>query len=136
MLRKELANIKCGPEDLKKFGLSVGTVLMIFGLVLRIYNNEYDWIVFLVGMTLLILGLLKLPILRPIHRSWMAFAAIMGWFMTRVILSLFFYLILTPIALVARLSGNRFLELKRDKSRESYWHYRDKNEKLNYKNQF
>ena len=43
----------------------------------------------------------------------MIFAAILGWIMTRVILSLVFYLIMTPIGLITRLLGEDFLKLKK-----------------------
>lgn len=136
MLKKEIAKFKGSPEELKKFGITVGTVLMLLGLAFWFYDKNYAWIVFLAGMTLLVLGLLKLRVLRPIYRFWMTCAIILGWFMTRVILSLFFFLVLTPIALVARGFGNHFLELKWDKSLKSYWHYRSENEKSSYETQF
>ena len=62
----------------------------------------------------------------------------MGWFMTRVILSLLFYLVVTPIGLIARLSGNQFLDVKMDDSQTSYWNYRKtkKDEKEDYEKQF
>ena len=67
----------------------------------------------------------------------MTFAAILGWVMTRVILSLVFYLIITPIGLLTRLLGEDFLALKKIDS-NSYWSYRDSSEELNqnYEKQF
>ena len=35
-------------------------------------------------------------VLRPIYVGWMKFAFVLGWINTRLILGLFFYLILTP----------------------------------------
>ena len=55
----------------------------------------------------------------------MTFAVILGWVMTRVILSLVFYLIMTPIGLLTRLLGEDFLLLKKSNS-ESYWNNRDR----------
>ena len=49
---------------------------------------------------------------------------ILGWFMTRVILSLLFYLVFTPIGLILRFFGKQFLELSWDNSKESYWNFR------------
>lgn len=136
MLKKEIADIKSRPEDLKKFGVTVGAVLMFLGLVFWFYDKQHDWIFFLIGILLFLLGLFKISVLRPIYRVWMTSAAILGWFMTRVILSLFFFIILTPIALVARLFGNRFLDLEWNKSQKSYWHYRDKDDVSDYQKQF
>ena len=68
----------------------------------------------------------------------MSLAAVIGWFMTRVILGGVFYLLVTPISLLSRLSGKRFLDLKLDRDRDSYWNYRQvKNfEQSDYEKQF
>ena len=42
----------------------------------------------------------------------MTFAVILGWFMTRLILSILFYIIITPIGLIARIIGKDFLNTK------------------------
>ena len=55
----------------------------------------------------------------------MSFAIILGWFMTRFILSLLFYLIVTPIGLITRVLGKDFLELKKEASNGSYWNQRE-----------
>ena len=68
----------------------------------------------------------------------MGFALILGSIMTRVILSVLFYLVITPIGLISKLSGKDFLDLKFDKSVSSYWIPRKKIifEKANYEKQF
>ena len=48
-----------------------------------------------------------------------------------------FYLIVTPIGLISRLFGKKFLDLKWDKQLSTYWNYRsDKPGKENYEKQF
>ena len=68
----------------------------------------------------------------------MTFAVVLGWFMTRVILSLLFYVIITPIGLVLRIFGKDFLELKKQAVQGSYWNQRDSNleKNQNYEKQF
>ena len=68
----------------------------------------------------------------------MIFAIILGWFMTRVILSLLFYVVFTSIGLTLRLFGKQFLELRWDKSKESYWNYKTNEhlQKEKYEKQF
>ena len=58
--------------------------------------------------------------------------------MTLIILSLLFYVVVTSIGLTLRLFGKQLLELQWDKSKESYWNFRN-NEHLqneNYEKQF
>ena len=62
----------------------------------------------------------------------MAFSIILGWIMTRIILSLLFYLLITPIGLITRLFGNDYLRLKESNS-SSYWKVRDSAKKLNHR---
>src|SRR4051794_23956044 len=56
-------------------------------------------------------ALTGIAVLRPLwlrfFRLWMKLAEAMSWVMTRVILSVFFFAILTPIALALRLFGKR-----------------------------
>ena len=55
----------------------------------------------------------------------MTLAVVMGWFMTRLILSLLFFLVLTPIGLAGRLAGKEFL-VSPAEGGESYWIRRSK----------
>jgi hypothetical protein len=68
----------------------------------------------------------------PLQKAWMTLAVIMGWFMTKFILGILFYLVFTGIGAGSRLFGKQFLDLKRDNSRKSYWRYR-KSEPFNKK---
>jgi hypothetical protein len=54
----------------------------------------------------------------------MTLAVIMGWFMTRVILTILFFLVVTPIGIVARIAGKRFLGAPPAPGTESHWHRR------------
>ena len=58
-----------------------------------------------------------------------------GWVSPLLIL---FYLILTPIGLIARIFGKDFLDLKLNKEQASYWNIREtvKYEKLDTERQF
>ena len=67
------------------------------------------------------LAILAPQLLRPVERVWMSIAGAMGWVMTRVVLTLLFYIAITPIGLLTRLAGKRFLDLGMDGEAESYW---------------
>lgn len=58
--------------------------------------------------------------LRPLHKAWMGLAAVMGYCVSRVLLSALYYLVITPMGLVMRLVGKDLLDLKPD-DRDSYW---------------
>ena len=69
---------------------------------------------------------------------WMNFAVVLGWFMTRLILGLLFYIVVSPISLISRLFGKEFLDLKTSSLNRSYWNYKDNDSvsHQNYEKQF
>lgn len=108
MAHKRPAN----PE--RSFGISVGAVLCAIALVLlwRGRVGRAEWIGG-VGVVLLVFGLVQPRLLRPISDVWWRFAAALGWFNARVLLSVIFFLILTPLGLVWRLTGKDPLARRR-----------------------
>ena len=135
---EEIKNIKSEKSDLRKFGITIGVILLIIAGFLFWKEKESFQILLTFGITFCILGIAIPIILKPIYWVWMIFATILGWIMTRVILSLLFYIIITPIGLILRFFGKQFLELRWDKSKESYWNYRTNEhlKKENYGKQF
>ncbi|MGD8404126.1 MAG: SxtJ family membrane protein [Anaerolineales bacterium] len=135
---EEIKNIKSEKSDLRKFGITIGLFLMILAGVLFWRGKETFEIFLVSGLALLALGLTIPVVLKPIYWIWMILAVILGWVMTRVILSLLFYIVITPIGFFSRLSGNRFLDLEWDKSKDTYWNYRTTNQlnREDYERQF
>ena len=135
---EEIKNIKSKKSDISKFGITIGIILMIIAGLLFWKEKESSQIFFTVGTILFVLGILVPAVLKPIYWIWIIFATILGWIMTRVILSLLFYIIITPIGLISRFFGKQFLELRWEKSKESYWNFRTNEhlQKENYLKQF
>ena len=135
---EEIKNIKSKKKELRKFGITVGIILLIIAGFLFWKEKESFRLLLAVSTILIVLGILTPVVLKPIYQGWMIFATILGWVMTRVILSLLFYVILTPIGLILRLFGKQFLELRWDKSQTTYWNNRGNEQavKENYEKQF
>ena len=133
----ELKSIKSSRKDLKNFGFAIGFILLIIGLFLFVRGKDLFVYFFSIGSVLIILGGIAPLILKPFYKIWMIFAVIIGWIMTRIILSVLFFSIITIIGLFTRLIGKDFLNLK-SKSNESYWNIRNKERELNqdYEKQF
>jgi hypothetical protein len=75
---------------------------------------------------LLAAGLFVKPAGALIARAWLKFGGALGAVNSRIILGAIFYLFLTPIALLARLTRGDFLHLKkREGADRSYWHARN-----------
>ena len=135
---EEIKNIKSEKSDLRNFGIIVGIILLIISGFLFWKEKESVQIFLAIGITLFLTAITIPFILKPVYWIWMIFATILGWIMTRIILSLLFYMILTPIGLISRLFGKKFLELKWNHSQQSHWNMRtvEPFSKKNYEKQF
>ena len=126
-------------KELRRFGIIMAVAFgVIGGLLLWREKGHYFWFLILSG-AFLFLGIAVPNLLRPVYKTWMTLAGAMGWCMTRIILTVLFYLVVTPIGLLTRLLGKDFLELKLDRSSAvSYWIPREgpKPEAEKYNNQF
>ncbi|MHC4596363.1 MAG: SxtJ family membrane protein [Planctomycetota bacterium] len=138
MIIEEIKNIASGKSELRKFGITVGTFLGLLGGLFLWREKEYYFYFLIFSAALLFLGTVAPILLRPIHKVWMILAVLLGWVMTRIILSVLFYLVVTPIGLLAKLFGKSRLNLAFDKSAESYWRFKDntRQETSDYEKQF
>ena len=138
MLLEEIKSIKSDKRDLRNFGLTIGIALGLLSALLW-WKGKGSYEIFIyISLAFIILGLVLPRILKPLQIAWMTFAVILGWFMTRLILSVLFYIVFTGISLLAKLFGKKFLDLKIDKSKTSYWSYRESKpfNKNDYERQF
>mgnify|MGYP001383462268 CR=1 FL=1 len=135
---EEIKNIQTGEKDLRSFGFTIGLIFLIISIYL--FYKEYESLQIFIYISILFAGLgLILPsFLKPIYLLWMVFAVILGWFMTRIILSLLFLIVVTPIGLTLRILGKDLLELSKKEIQGSYWNKRDSEieKNQNYKKQF
>ncbi|MBI4684356.1 MAG: hypothetical protein HY755_04060 [Nitrospirae bacterium] len=138
MLIEEIKNIKSEKKDLRQFGLTIGIALGLLGGLLLWRGRDYYLYFVIVSLVFIILGLTLPALLRPLQKAWMTFAVILGWFMTRVILSILFYVVFTATGILAKIFGKHFLDVKMDGSKKSYWNYREQkvNNKNDYERQF
>jgi hypothetical protein len=76
------------------------------------------------GGALLLLGLIAPRALLAVRGLWMKLAGAIGWVNSRILLGVFFFLVVTPIALFRRLRL-KANEKGFKKGDESYWRIRD-----------
>jgi hypothetical protein len=109
------------PLELRKFGyVMAGAAGAVAGLLWWRSRPAAPWFA-AVGVVFLLTALVGPTALRPIERVWMRFADILSAVMTRVILVLTFFLVITPLAVVLRLLGKDPLRLRPDPDAQSFW---------------
>jgi len=89
----------------------------------RWFSGRPDmWAKAIAGMAVLVgvTGIAAPALVRPVYTGWMVAAFPIGWTISRLILVIVFFGILTPFAWVFRLRGRDELRLQR-KPRDTYW---------------
>ncbi len=121
MIIEDIRAVRSERADLRRFGITMCIALAVFAVLLFWRGKDFYLYLGLLSPVFLVLGLAAPGALRPVHRVWMSLAIVLGWFMTRVILSLLFFLGVTPIGVLGRLLGKKFLDVRMKDSRETYW---------------
>jgi len=68
------------------------------------------------------LGFILIPLqLEPVFAAWLKIAHLIGRIVTTMILTLAYYLVITPSAIIKRLFGGNPIPVKPDKEASSYW---------------
>ena len=118
---EDIKNIKSGKKELREFGITIGIVFIVLGgIALWRGKAAYPYLI-VFGIVFAALGASLPSILKPLQKIWMAIVVIIGFFMSRIILGILFYLVITPIGMIMKISGKDILDERIEKSRSSYW---------------
>ena len=120
----EIKNIQSGRRELKNFGITIGLILLLIAGFLFYKGNELYLIISYISGFFIGLGIILPKLLKPFYLVWMTFALVLGWLMTRLILSLLFFVIISFIKLISGFIGIGFLETNKTNQSTSYWNHR------------
>ena len=95
-------------KGLREFGLVTGGLIAgLFGLLfpwlLGVKFPLWPWVV---AGVLALWALLAPLSLKSVYYWWMRFGLVLGWISSRIVLSILFYLVFTPLGLLMRLRGH------------------------------
>ncbi len=109
------------PVQLRSFGLIVGGIFAVIAFWPTIFGGEGPRVWSLFASGVMVIPALLLPsILGPIYKVWMRIGAVLGWVNTRIILSIGFYGVFTPTAILMRLFGKDPIHRRFDADLETY----------------
>jgi len=109
-------------KDLRKFGIILSIILAVLGGVhyLNAHIIVYPWfLAFAVAVMVLVAFVPKM--LEPVYVIFIKVARAIGWFNTRVVLVMVYYLLITPIGFLLKVFKGDPLNRKIDKDADSYW---------------
>ncbi len=120
-ISEEIKNLEVSPKKIREFAFLVGGVFILLG-GLAFWRGRPAGPWFLgSGAFLVFFGSVFPPFLKPLYRVWMIFAIILGGCMSRVMLTILFYGVITPIGLWLRLRGKDLLNRQFRDGKESEW---------------
>lgn len=128
-IKQEIKGLDLSEGSLRQFGFYVGAAFFVLGSVLFYFGRaEYLREILLVSGSLLVIPAYLNPVwLKYVYIGWMTIAIVLGAVMSRVFLTLIFFLAVMPVGAAAKLFGKNFMLYGPDKGIPSYWVRREKN---------
>ena len=88
----------------RSFGLLFFIIFLALGLWPLVKSGEINFYLISIALIFLILGSLNSKILSPLNKWWIKLGEILGRIIAPIVMGIIYFLILTPISLLVRLS--------------------------------
>lgn len=128
-------SIEVSRKKIIEFGLVIFIVLGVLIPLIGFIVNDYSFgplakTLFYSSFAFMIVCILLPKLMDPVYRTWMLLALGLGFIMTRLIITIVYFLLITPIGLVRRFSGSEtpkwIRATKTDfNGKSSYWIQKD-----------
>jgi hypothetical protein len=102
----QLLNRKITKEQSRDTGMAM--VLLLLILAIRAKREGYLY----AAIALQVLNMIVPQLFRPVAVLWLGFADLLGAIMPKVLLSIVFFLVVMPVAILRRLAGKDSLKLR------------------------
>ena len=112
----------------RSFGVTVGGILMVIGIIKSFVAGAVVPIaslIFVAGAVLLFFGFVAPSRLLTLNILWLRIGTVIARPLNAIVITLLFFVFVTPIAFVMRMVGQRPLGLTADRTIATYWIRRD-----------
>ena len=124
--------IKIGSN--KSFGIVFFTVFLIIAIWPLLNGYEIRYWSLIISIVFLLLGILNSKILTPLNKIWFKIGILLGNVISPIVMSIIFFLVVTPTAFIMKILGKDLLNLKKN-TKNSYW-IKKQNQNSRMKKQF
>lgn len=109
-----------GSSD-RSFGLVFAAAFLVIAGIPLFHGEAIRW--WAVGMAAVfaLVALIRPALLAGLNRLWIKLGILLGKVVSPIALSILFYVVVTPIGVIMRLTGKDPLRLKFEPDAESYW---------------
>jgi hypothetical protein len=127
-IREEILAARREPSsrDLTVLALIFLIIPGLIGLYQLLWKGSGAGYIWMIVGALLCVSRLIAPLFRVIYDGWIAFSIILGYFVSRLLLTIVFFLVITPTGLIMKLVGRDPMERKWEPNATTYWKPRDK----------
>ena len=129
-----MKNSKIKISSNKSFGIVFFTVFLIIAIWPLLNGYEIRYWSLIISIVFLILGILNSKILTPLNKTWFKIGILLGNVISPIIMSIIFFLVVTPTSFIMKILGKDLLNLKKN-TKNSYW-ITKQNKNSRMKNQF
>ena len=129
-----MKNSKIKISSNKSFGIVFFTVFLIIAIWPLLNGYEIRYWSLIISVVFLILGILNSKILTPLNKIWFKIGILLGNVISPIIMSIIFFLVVTPTSFIMKILGKDLLNLKKN-TKNSYW-IKKQNQNSRMKNQF
>ena len=126
------SKIKIGSN--KSFGIVFFTVFLIIAIWPLLNGYEIRYWSLIISIVFLLLGILNSKILTPLNKIWFKIGILLGNVISPIVMSIIFFLVVTPTSFIMKILGKDLLNLKKN-TKSSYW-IKKQNQNSRMKNQF
>lgn len=113
-------------KQIKEFGIGLGVILFIIGMLPLIRKEDICWWLIYVSLVVFLIRLFMPTLLSPVYKVFLKVAHIVGKFNSVILLGIAYYLVVTPTSIFMSIFKKHNFNKGFDKSRKSYWIIRDK----------
>ena len=118
----------------KKFGFFFSLILLALYLYLLFFNNLNYYLILAASLVLVFISIFSSNILTKANFLWFKFGVVLSKLFSPIILSVIFFIIITPVAIFMKIINRDLLKFKK-KNEKSYWENYE-NKKINMKDQY
>ena len=105
----------------RSFGIVFAVVFGLIALWPALFGGSARWWAASIGGGFVIAAFAYPDVLAPLNRLWLKFGLLLHRVVSPVVLSLMFFVVVTPVGLLMRALGKTPLRLRLDRSAGSYW---------------
>jgi hypothetical protein len=83
-------------------------------------DSAYGWVWLAIGIVLFLSRFIP-PLFSYIFGKWVALSIVLGYFISRILLTLIFFLVIMPTGFIMKLFGKDPMDRKLDPEAKTYW---------------